>query len=158
MMKGNSTAAVQTVDDLRGVETQIQNLQQELKRKETGASKDCFTATQHNTTQHNTTQHNATQHNTTQHNTTQHNTTQDTASPPTKTWRNLWFWIFWKMKYSGTSLKWVTTSPKRPPLLSDHLTKIPIGSSVSQIAICETSRKRPPKPDIKGGRLREVPL
>ena len=57
MMKGNSTAAVQTVDDLRGVETQIQNLQQELKRKETGASKDCFTATQHNTTQHNTTQH-----------------------------------------------------------------------------------------------------
>ena len=38
----------------------------------------------------------------------------------------------------------------------DHLTKIPIGSSVSQIAISETSRKRPisherpPKPDIKG--------
>ena len=28
--------------------------------------------------------------------------------------------------------------------LSDHLTKIPIGSSVSQIAISETSRKRPP--------------
>ena len=40
----------------------------------------------------------------------------------------------------------------------DHLTKIPIGSSVSQIAISENSRKRPPKPDIKGGRLQEVPL
>ena len=50
------------------------------------------------------------------------------------------------------------TSRKRPPLLSDHLTKILIGSSVSQIAISETSRKRPPKPDIKGGCLREVPL
>ena len=36
------------------------------------------------------------------------------------------------------------TSRKRPPLVSDHLTKIPIGSSVSQIAISETSRKRPP--------------
>ena len=36
------------------------------------------------------------------------------------------------------------TSHKRPPLLSDHLTKILIGSSVSQIAISETSRKRPP--------------
>ena len=34
--------------------------------------------------------------------------------------------------------------PERPPLVSDHLTKIPIGSSVSQIAISETSRKRPP--------------
>ena len=33
--------------------------------------------------------------------------------------------------------------------------KIPIGSSVSQIAIRETSRKRPPKPDIKGGRYRK---
>ena len=32
--------------------------------------------------------------------------------------------------------------------------KIPIGSSVSQIAIRETSRKRPPKPAIKGGRYR----
>ena len=49
------------------------------------------------------------------------------------------------------------TSNKRPPLLSDHLSKIPIGSSVSQIAINETSRETP-KPDIKGGRLREVPL
>ena len=48
--------------------------------------------------------------------------------------------------------------PEQPPLLSDHLTKILIGSSVGQIAISETSRKRPPKPDIKGGRLREVPL
>ena len=36
------------------------------------------------------------------------------------------------------------TSRKRPPPISDHLTKIPIGSSVSQIAISETSRKRPP--------------
>ena len=34
--------------------------------------------------------------------------------------------------------------PERPPL-SDHLTKLPIGSSVSQIAISETSCKRPPK-------------
>ena len=56
------------------------------------------------------------------------------------------------------------TSCKRPPLLSDHLTKILIGSSVSQIAIRETSCKRPhpvrdlPEADIKGGRLREVPL
>ena len=48
--------------------------------------------------------------------------------------------------------------PSVSPLISDHLTKIPIGSSVSQIAISETSRKPPPKPDIKGGRLREVPL
>ena len=38
----------------------------------------------------------------------------------------------------------------------DHLTKIPIGSSVSQIATSETSHKRPisherpPKPNIKG--------
>ena len=31
--------------------------------------------------------------------------------------------------------------------LSDHLTKIPIGSSVSQIAISETSHKRPPGQD-----------
>ena len=31
--------------------------------------------------------------------------------------------------------------PERPPLLSDHLTKIPIGSSGSQIAISETSHK-----------------
>ena len=34
--------------------------------------------------------------------------------------------------------------PERPPLLSDHLIKISIGSSVSQIAISETSSKRPP--------------
>ena len=48
--------------------------------------------------------------------------------------------------------------PERPLLLSDHLTKIPIGSSVSQIAISEASHKRPPKPHIKGGRLLEIPL
>ena len=36
------------------------------------------------------------------------------------------------------------TSRKQPPLLSNHPTKIPIGSSVSQIAIRETSRKQPP--------------
>ena len=42
------------------------------------------------------------------------------------------------------------------PSLSDHLTQILIDSSVSQIAINETSRKRPPKPDIKCSR--EVPL
>ena len=48
--------------------------------------------------------------------------------------------------------------PERPPLLCDHLTKIPIGSSVSQIAISETFRKRPPKPDIKVSHLWEVPL
>ena len=53
---------------------------------------------------------------------------------------------------------WATASRKRPPLLSDNLTKILIGSSVSQIAICETSRKRPPKSDINGVRLRGVPL
>ena len=34
--------------------------------------------------------------------------------------------------------------PERPPLLSDHLTKILIGSSVSQISISETSCKQPP--------------
>ena len=47
---------------------------------------------------------------------------------------------------------------EQPPLLSNHLTKIPIVSSVSQIAISETSRKRPPMPDIKGGCLWEVLL
>ena len=36
------------------------------------------------------------------------------------------------------------SSSKRPPPISDHLTKIPISSSVSQIAISETSSKRPP--------------
>ena len=36
--------------------------------------------------------------------------------------------------------------PEGPPLFSDHLTKLPIGSSISQIAISETSCKRPPKP------------
>ena len=36
-----------------------------------------------------------------------------------------------------------------PPLLSNHLTKILIGSSVSQIAISESSRKRPPPPSVK---------
>ena len=36
------------------------------------------------------------------------------------------------------------TSRKRPPLISDHLTKILIGSSVSQIAISETPYDRPP--------------
>ena len=55
------------------------------------------------------------------------------------------------------------TPRKRPPLLGDHSTKIRIGSSVTQIAISKTSRKRlslrrPAKPDINGGRLREVPL
>ena len=39
---------------------------------------------------------------------------------------------------------WATTSRKRPLLLSDHLTKVRIGSSLSQIAIIESSRKRPP--------------
>ena len=34
--------------------------------------------------------------------------------------------------------------PEQPPLVSNHLTQIWIGSSVSQIAISETSRKRPP--------------
>ena len=67
----------------------------------------------------------------------------------------------------GSSSSQITireTSCKRPPPVSDHLTKMPIGSSVSQITISETSRKRttsrkrPPKPDIKGGRLQEVPL
>ena len=42
-------------------------------------------------------------------------------------------------------LKWLQRNlPERSPLVSDHLTKIPIGSSVSQIAVSETSRKRPP--------------
>ena len=34
--------------------------------------------------------------------------------------------------------------PEQPPLVSNHLTQIWIGSSVSQIAISETSHKRPP--------------
>ena len=34
--------------------------------------------------------------------------------------------------------------PEQPPLSSDHLTKIPIGSSISQIAISETCRRRQP--------------
>ena len=34
--------------------------------------------------------------------------------------------------------------PEQPPLSSDHLTKIPIGSSISQIAISETCRRRRP--------------
>ena len=36
------------------------------------------------------------------------------------------------------------TFRKQPPPVSDHLTKISIGSSVSQIAISETSCKQPP--------------
>ena len=47
------------------------------------------------------------------------------------------------------------TSRKRPPLLSDHLTKIPIGSSVSQIAISETSRTRPP---LLSDHLTKIPI
>ena len=42
--------------------------------------------------------------------------------------------------------------------LSDQLAEIPISSSVSQIVISESSCKRPPQRDLKGGRLREVPL
>ena len=34
--------------------------------------------------------------------------------------------------------------PEWPPLVSDHLTKILIGSSISKIAISETSSKQPP--------------
>ena len=34
--------------------------------------------------------------------------------------------------------------PERPPPISDHLTKILIGSSISQIAIGETSHTQPP--------------
>ena len=37
---------------------------------------------------------------------------------------------------------WATTSHKWAPLLSQHLTKILIGSSASQIAISETSHKQ----------------
>ena len=55
--------------------------------------------------------------------------------------------------------------PEQPGLLSDYLTKILIGSIISQfcyfkmnLPIGDTSHKRPPKPDIKGGRLWEVPL
>lgn len=52
--------------------------------------------------------------------------------------------------------------PEWPALLSNHLIKILIGSFVRQIAthvlISETSHTRPPKPDIKGGCLQEVPL
>ena len=58
--------------------------------------------------------------------------------------------------HSSGHIQW--NLPERPLLLSDHLTKIPIGLSVSQIAISETSRERPPKSEIKGGRLREVSL
>ena len=43
-------------------------------------------------------------------------------------------------------------------LYSSKLSYAPIGSSVSQIAINETSHKRPPTPDIKGGCLQEIPL
>ena len=52
--------------------------------------------------------------------------------------------------------------PEQPGLLSDYLTKILIGSIISQfcyfkmnLPVGDTSR---PKPDIKGGRLWEVPL
>ena len=57
---------------------------------------------------------------------------------------------------------WATTCHKRP--LSNHLTKIWIGSSVSQIAMSETSCKRPPPVSNctqawhQGGRLSEAPL
>ena len=34
--------------------------------------------------------------------------------------------------------------PERPLLVKDHLTKISIGSSISQIALSETFRKWPP--------------
>ena len=47
------------------------------------------------------------------------------------------------------------TSRKRLPLSSDHLTKIPIGSSVSQIAISETYRKRLP---LLSDHLTKIPI
>ena len=56
-------------------------------------------------------------------------------------------WDSSRSEQTNYLLQW--NVPERPPLLSDHLTKIPIGSSVSQIAISETSCKRPPKADIK---------
>ena len=61
------------------------------------------------------------------------------------------------------SIQW--NLPEWQPLLSDHLTKIPISSCISQIAISDSSHKQPPpisdhapKSDIKGGHSREVPL
>ena len=42
----------------------------------------------------------------------------------------------------GSQIQW--NLPEQPHLVSDHLTNIPIGSSISQIAISETSCKRPP--------------
>ena len=47
---------------------------------------------------------------------------------------------------------WATTSRKRPP------NQNPDGSYASQIAISETSPKRPPKPDIEGVAYQKVPL
>ena len=56
-------------------------------------------------------------------------------------------------------LPWATSSCKQPALLSAHLTKIPIGSSVSQIAISDHLHgKRPLEPGIKRDRLLEIPL
>ena len=48
-----------------------------------------------------------------------------------------------KIFYIETSSKLQWNLPERPPLSRDHLTKLPTGTSVTQIAISETSRKRP---------------
>ena len=55
----------------------------------------------------------------------------------------------------GVTEKYIKTSRTS---LSDHLTKILIGSSINVITITETSHKWPHKPDIKGGDLQKVPL
>ena len=75
----------------------------------------------------------------------------------------LWQKILWctdtlvyhcKPSYGSSLLQW--NLPEWPPLLSHHLlTKTPIGSSLSQIAISETSHKWPP-PISDHGRLWEL--
>ena len=56
-----------------------------------------------------------------------------------------WGTTDWGFRDYGLKEFWVQWNlPERPPLLSEDLTKVLIGSSFSQIAISETSHKWPP--------------
>ena len=53
---------------------------------------------------------------------------------------------------SAKALQW--NFPERPPLVSDHLTKILIGSPLSvKLLLVKLPVSDHPSPDIKGGRL-----
>ena len=68
------------------------------------------------------------------------------------------FYVYYLGKPPACRLRYCGANwglPERPPLVSDHLTKIPIGSSVNQIAISETSHKRPP---LVSDHLTKIPI